>query len=343
MTSSPAAPHPSLAALAASPGGAFTALQARAVAGYSEGQARHFVRTGQWVAVRHGVYADSRLLEACGDGDERRHAISVAAALLALSGTSHPTPEPRIRNVCGAAGGHHSAARVLGLDLLDQPSVITVIRPSDVSGSNRSQLRGVLLRQAALPARHVSVRHGVWVTTPARTVVDLARTLPFVEAVVATDAALRGRLTSQPELRNILSACRQWPGIRQAARVVEFADPWAESAFESVARVVFADHDLPPPQTQVPIIHAARIVARVDFYWERYRTIAEADGLLKYTGPDVLRAEKLRQERLADLGYEIVRITWRQITQQPDETVARIGRAFARARVKGVKGSGTAP
>ncbi len=129
----------------------------------------------------------------------------------------------------------------------------------------------------------------------------------------------------------MLGDCRHWPGVRYAAKVVEFADPWAESVLESIARVVFAEHELPPPQTQVPIIDGPSIVARVDFYWKQYRTIAETDGLLKYTSADVLRAEKLRQERLADLGYEIVRITWPQITKQPAETAARIRRAFARA------------
>ena len=199
---------------------------------------------------------------------------------------------------------------------------------------------GVLVRQAASPARQVSAAYGVPVTTPARTVVDLARTLPFVQGVVVADAALRARVTCQPELRNILDACSHWPGVRRASQVVEFADPWAESVFESVARVVFADQKLPPPQIQAPIIEAAKIIARVDFLWEKYRTIAEADGLLKYTGSEVLRAEKLRQERLADLGYEIVRITWRQIIDQPEETAARIRRAFGRSLVKG---SRTAP
>jgi Transcriptional regulator, AbiEi antitoxin len=312
-----------LAALAASQGGPFTVWQARA-AGYSAGQIRYLAQTGQWIVLRRGVYAAAGLLAACQD-DAHRHAIDVAAAILALC----PPGLPPGRVV----GSHHSAARVLGVDLLDRPAIVTLIRSPDAPASG-SYAPGVLVRRAALPAGHLSARQGVPISAPARTVVDLARTLPFMQGVVAADAALRARLTNQPELRNMLEACRCWPGIRKAGQVVEFADPWAESVFESVARVVFAEQKLPPPQTQVPIIDSAKIIARVDFLWEKYHTIAEADGMLKYTSTAVLRAEKLRQERLADLGYEIVRITWRQITEHPEETVARIRRAFGRGSVK---------
>ncbi len=378
-----------LEAVAASQGGPFTARQAWEVAGYSKGFIRHRVWSGRWIVLRRGIYVDRTALEARGESDGRRHAISVAAALLAFGspgGTSEPagagvgrtgragerdasraegtragegragegrTGEGRAGGTGGRAGGgrdhaagqprgvrmagwppavvgsHQSAARVYGLDLLNRPGWPAITRLPTAPGTCSPP--GVQLYRARLPERHLSRVHDVAVTAPARTVVDLARTLSFMGAVVVADAALRARLTNPPELRNVLADCRNWPGVQRAARVVAFADPWAESAFESIARVVFAEQRLPPPQTQVPIIDGAEIAARVDFYWKEHRTIAETDGLLKYTSADVLRAEKLRQERLADLGYEVVRITWAEITKHPAETAARIRRAFGRA------------
>ncbi len=328
-----------LEVLAASQGGPFTARQAWTVAGYSKGLIRQRVWSGEWIVLRRGIYVDRQLLEGCGESDGRRHAVSVAAALLAFgshSGTASTAITVGNSGNCGnrgwpplVVGSHHSAARLLGIDLLSWPDAPTLTRLPKAPGTKMPP--GVQLYRSSLPERHVSIIQRVPVTSPARTVVDLARALPFVDAVVAADAALRARITNPPELRNVLGDCRHWPGVRYAAKVVEFADPWAESVLESIARVVFAEHELPAPQTQVPIIDGASIVARVDFYWKQYRTIAETDGLLKYTSADVLRAEKLRQERLADLGYEIVRITWPQITKQPAETAARIRRAFARA------------
>ena len=56
----------------------------------------------------------------------------------------------------------------------------------------------------------------------------------------------------------------------------------------------------------------------------------EADGRLKYGEAAALWQEKLRQERIEDLGYAVVRVTWAQVTQRPAETVARVLRGFGR-------------
>ena len=160
---------------------------------------------------------------------------------------------------------------------------------------------------------------------------DLARRLPFRGAVAVADAVLHARLTTPAALASLLADCANWPGAAQARRVVQFADGKAESALESIGRVVFAEQGLPAPETQVRIVVRAGRVFRSDFLWRRYRTIAEADGLLKYTEPSALRDEKLRQEALSDLGYEIVRFTWKQLHDDPAGVAARIRRAFARA------------
>lgn len=57
------------------------------------------------------------------------------------------------------------------------------------------------------------------------------------------------------DVEDILVVCAGWPGAARAGRVVAFADPQAESAFESVSRVMFAEQKLPAPQTQVVLGH----------------------------------------------------------------------------------------
>ena len=85
---------------------------------------------------------------------------------------------------------------------------------------------------------------------------------------------------------------------------------------------------LPAPRTQVSVGRD-----RVDFLWPRYRTVGEADGMLKYDDaePGRLRAEKLRQERLEESGLTVVRFTWHQVEYEPARTVERFRQAFARA------------
>ena len=51
-------------------------------------------------------------------------------------------------------------------------------------------------------------------------------------------------------------------------------------------------------------------VARVDFLYEDIKLVIEVDGLGKYKSSQDLVAEKLREDRLRELGYAIVRLTW---------------------------------
>jgi hypothetical protein len=167
------------------------------------------------------------------------------------------------------------------------------------------------------------------VTTPARTVVDLARTGTFADGVVAADSALHQGLVAPLELRIVASECPA-RGSVQAVRVVEFASGLAESPLESLARVAFDDQGLPPPELQVSIFDDHGFVGRVDFCWKQYRTIAEVDGALKYADPDRATKQLWRDKALRKAGYEVVHFDWREITQHPDQVANSIREAFRR-------------
>ncbi len=171
---------------------------------------------------------------------------------------------------------------------------------------------------------------GFPLTTAARTVIDLARELDFRSGVVAADSALHRKLTTKDELCSVLAACAQWRGVRRAAEVVEFADKRAESPLESIARVVFRDCGLPPPDLQVWLGGVVEPVGRVDFYWKRYRTVAEVDGDLKYKDPARAKAQLKRDALLRADGYEVVHFDWQEVTGSPDYVATRVRDAFRR-------------
>jgi hypothetical protein len=175
----------------------------------------------------------------------------------------------------------------------------------------------------------VTVKHDVPVTTPARTVVDLARSLEFRAGVVAADSALNHKLVSTADLNAVLAACPRWRGISRAADVVAFADGLAESVLESLARVVFRDCGLPPPELQVWIGEAA-VVGRVDFLWRRFRTVAEVDGRMKYSDPSRAVKQLDRDRQLRDAGYEVVHFGWQHINENPGYVDSTIRKAFER-------------
>jgi len=223
-----------------------------------------------------------------------------------------------------AAG--HSAALVHELPTFELPEFAVATR---TRGAWRGGEAG-RLRVAPLPAHHVTVVDGVPVMSVARTVVDIARSASRRSTVVTGDAALRRGLR-RTDLVSVLDECAEWSDVGKARLAIGFMDPRAESALESLSRVVIDERDLPSPELQVEINVAGRTY-RVDFLWREARLIGEADGRVKYSGDasrtpeQVAWEEKLREDVLRDAGYQFVRWTYGQLLNDTDALMARIVR-----------------
>jgi predicted transcriptional regulator of viral defense system len=283
--------------------------------GISVANVRTLVGRGELIRLDRGVYAPADRVRSVGATDRGALALRAAAALVPLGAQ--------------AVASHETAARLQGLALLGRvPAGIAITR---VPGSgSRGSWPGIRVHNAALPAGQVGVCDGVPVTTAARTVVDLARCSPLRAGVVAADSALRKKRTTKPELQAVIESCRRWPGLQRAAEVVAFADSLAESPLESISRLAFRDCGLPPPQLQALLGADGLIIARVDFYWPKFRTIAEADGELKYETKFAATHQLRRDADLRDAGYEVVHFGWRDICDTPEQVAASIRAAFRR-------------
>jgi predicted transcriptional regulator of viral defense system len=171
-------------------GGVVTAAELVA-AGTSPGQIRRLVRQGALLRLSHGTYAPAADLAlaagAPGRADEHGFLLVRVAAASSAVGP-------------GAVASHHSAALIHGLDLLGRvPGQLVAITRPPGGTSSRTGGPGVHLHVAALPAGHLTVRHGLPVTSLARTVVDLARASSFRAGVVVADSALRTRQVSKAQ------------------------------------------------------------------------------------------------------------------------------------------------
>jgi hypothetical protein len=287
---------------------------------------RSLIRSGQLIRMRQGVYATKRALDwanaaNAANGDPgpdpvRAHVLSVLAAMATVGGN--------------AVASYHSAALLHRLSLLTSPPEGTVTLTLPLAKKwNRAQPADVVFRASDLPKEHVTRLYNVPVTTVARTVADLARTLPFMDAVVVADSALNQEKATKPELLLALGQGKGWPGVRQARRALEFADERAESPLESAARVVFAEAGLAPPELQVTIQgEQEQFAARVDFLWRARKVIAEADGLVKYNDRKDLLKERERDHQLREAGYTTVHFTWQELFQTPETVIARIRSAL---------------
>ena len=303
--------HPDLHAAGLTQGGVFTTRQAQA-AGYTPDELRALLRNQRIVRVCRGIYTDP-------SWHHPAYELATAAVLLACA-KSRPV------------ASHRCAARLLGLPLVDPPDLPEITVPE---ASPLTTVRRAHLHHGRVAKDEWQDVHALRVTTAARTAVDLARTLDFPAAVVVADAVLHRNLATPHDLGRAAGQFRGRPRSAALARVLAFADAGSESVGESLARVLFAEHGLPAPTLGQRITVDGEVVARVDFLWEEHRTIVEFDGRLKYEpgsdrGADALWQEKLREERLREAGYEVVRITWAQLMNEPERTVARIRAAFAR-------------
>jgi hypothetical protein len=280
-------------------------------AGLSDARLRTLVKRGALVPVRHGVYITAQIAAAAERNPRLKQALRAAAVMLVTA------PQR-------AVASHETAALIHGLDVLHaRVDRVTLTRqPGSNTGRTRQRFRAAEL----LPA-HVTKRYGVPVTTPARTVVDLGRSVPFMDAVVVADCALRLRMTTKDELRAVLDRCAGWAGADRARRVVEFGDGRSESVLESCARVVFDRHGMEPPELQV-LLETADGLYRVDFYWRKYLTVAEADGLVKYQNPKKAIDQLKRDQLLRETGRNVVHFTWHELFSSEGVVIGRIENSF---------------
>lgn len=221
---------------------------------------------------------------------------------------------------------HWSAAALWGIPIVGVwPSAIHVaVNPK----SGQRSTRRVVRHLAALRDDEVVQRDGLFVTSPLRTVVDLARTARFETGVAVVDFAItRHRKDRDPALHVehglVIEAADQLAnqrGVRRLRRVGEFADGRSGSAGESFSRVQIARAGLPAPDLQVEVIDREGRTWHTDFGWKDSALLGEFDGRAKYTRnrylqgrevAEVVIEEKLREDaiRLAT-GFGMVRWTW---------------------------------
>ena len=230
-------------------------------AGLSAGRIRRLVRDGALVRLRLGVFAPATTVTSLVRAPRDQTTRQAGEQLLAVAALAVTGP--------GVAGSHRSAARIYGLGVVSSELRTTEVTRSPGERTGHANRADVLVHIAALPADHVVSYRGVPLTSVPRTVIGLARTLPFAEGVAVADSALHARLTSKSELATVISDCGRWPGLRRAREVTAFSDARSESVLESLSRAAFRQAGLPPPDLQVWVGDDGEVIGRVDFLWRR--------------------------------------------------------------------------
>jgi hypothetical protein len=190
-------------------------------------------------------------------------------------------------------------------------SVVEVISPRRVA------LPRIGARRIALPADEVTVERGIPVTTPARTLFDLASALGRVHVEAAFDEAQFRRLASPTSLDDLLE---RYPGRRGTLAIRGVLENHRRNG-ETVTRsllerrllALVERHGLPRPW-----INRIGPEGELDARWPEQRLVVECDGFAAHGTRKAFEADRARDRALQVAGWRVVRITWRQLTDDAD-------------------------
>jgi very-short-patch-repair endonuclease len=196
----------------------------------------------------------------------------------------------------GAVLSHRSAAALWRIG--PTTGLIDVTVHGD---TGRARRRGITLhRSGTLLPSQCTLRSGIPVTKPARTLEDLRRVLPDKQFAAALREAEFLRLPIGDGL----------------------APDGTRSELETRLLAICRRHRLPAPEVNVRL---AGFV--VDFLWRERRLVVEVDGWRSHRTRSAFEADRARDAQLKLLGYEVLRFTWRQLASD-SEGAARTIRAL---------------
>jgi hypothetical protein len=208
-----------------------------------------------------------------------------------------------------AALSHRSAAALLGIGS-ELPDRI------DVSVARRCELRrpGLLIRgRPSLGPGDLGVSDGIPVTSPARTLVDLATELDVVAVERAVNDADKLDLIDPETLRTALDAHAGEPGVRGLRELLDrltfrLSDSDLEIYFRPIAKAA----KLPPPLSK-------RFVNgfEVDFLWPDLGLVVETDGLRYHRTPSAQKRDALRDRAHVIAGMAPLRFTHYEVRFEP--------------------------
>jgi hypothetical protein len=200
----------------------------------------------------------------------------------------------------------------------------------EVSVPRTSHPRGKGITVHRRHAFEATTRHGIRVTTPACTIMDMTPRLTRdrIEAMIS-EADILG-LVTPVALRTAAEACPHQPG---ASRLVAILDSrtfrLTRSKLERMFIPIAVRVGYPIPLTR------ARVNGyEVDFYWPDLRLVVETDGLTYHRTPAQQAKDRIRDQTHTAAGLAVLRFTHEQIAHEPGH-VERILAATLRRLVRG--------
>lgn len=263
---------------------------------------------------QHGVVARRQLLDAGWSAsridrevrDGRLHRLHAGVYAVGHRPTTDLARWTAATLATGGVLGHHSAGALHELPVWDNGL-------ARVIGAGRTRKARIDAHRADLHPRDRTTRHGIPVTTVARTLVDLAHSLDDASLHrVVREAQFRGRFDDD----RVRDALTRRPARRLAAYLDDpnVTQTDLEDRFLRICR----RYRIPTPLTQ----HGAR--PRVDFSWPDRHLIVEVDGWQAHRTRVAFQDDRTNTNLLQLAGNVVLRYTWDDVRIRHAEVAAQV-------------------
>ena len=226
----------------------------------------------------------------------------------------------------GAALSHTSAAEAWAILRAGGGTRLDVL----VRLGGREAPRGVRLhRSRVIAPGDVTTLDELPITTPARTLLDLAATLTPTRLSTAISRAEQQRLLDFADLHELLARHPRRPGSPSLrAQLQSYSGPRdTRSELEDLIAELCTTHRIERPQDNVVIEGATR-----DFAWPRHRLVVEGDSYTWHRSTHALDTDRERDVTLALAGWRTLRFTYAHVTRRRDYVAESIRAALTPAR-----------
>ena len=212
----------------------------------------------------------------------------------------------------GAVLSHRSAAAHWGIRPEgSRPAQVTVARIL------RSRPR-LHFHHSSLPDDEVTVREGIPVTTVPRTLFDLAAVIPLRQLNRAVNEAEIRRLWDPLSLNDLLTRHPRRPGAAAIRTVLATpGEGITRNDLEDRFLDLLSAARLPQPGTNVPM-EVNGVLIEPDCTWREQRLIVELDGNATHATRSAFESDRARDRALVAAGWRVMRITWRQLHDEPE-------------------------
>jgi hypothetical protein len=263
--------------------------------GLGAGAIKYRVVKGSLLAVHTGVYAV---------GHEPASGVDRAYAALLASGP-------------GALLSHASAAALWGIfERWREPFEVTV-----PTGRRRT---GIRIHRATLTRSDIRRHLGIRVTSPARTVFDIAPRLTDKALTRAVNELRIQRLIKLDQLADLVDRLPRHPGARRVKPLIETPRGPTRSEFEDAFAVFTERFGLPQPELN------ARVAGyEVDALFRAQRVIVELDGYQFHGTRQAFERDRERDAATLAAGFVTVRITWERLTEAAEKEADRLSAIIA--------------